>query len=213
VTPRAQTPDELPAPESVAELLALGDEAFVRCAYLAILGREPDAGGLAAYLEQVRAGEDKARLLSVMAQSDDGRQARPTLAGLAELVREHPAGPPPWPRRLLNGLMRRLLQQPMEPAQRGLRALDNRLWRIEQLLAEQARVQRRLGMEMAQLSISLDMLRGGSARGNMRSEAALPQEGGQQVPPAVEALLSEMKRLPPLDVDSAPTARGHAASD
>ncbi len=75
-------------PQSVAELLGLHDEEFVRCAYLSILGRPADPGGFAEYLRQIRLGMDKRMLLVVIATSAEGRaiHADERLPGLPELI-------------------------------------------------------------------------------------------------------------------------------
>ena len=57
----------------LAELLACEDYPFIRRAYWALLGREPDPGGLANYLERLRSGTPKVQVLSELAHSPEGR--------------------------------------------------------------------------------------------------------------------------------------------
>ena len=56
----------------LADLLACDDYSFVRRAYWVLLGREPDPGGLANYLDRLRSGTPKLQVLSELAQSPEG---------------------------------------------------------------------------------------------------------------------------------------------
>jgi hypothetical protein len=69
------------------QLLVLYDEAFVRSAYLNVLGRQPDPAGLASFLLQTRKGVDREQLIAALALSDEGR-ALPMerLPGLRDLL-------------------------------------------------------------------------------------------------------------------------------
>lgn len=66
----------------VTDFLVLHDRNFVRATYLAILRREPDPAGAENYVTQLRAGEHKARLMSELMQSDEGRRHKTTIRGL-----------------------------------------------------------------------------------------------------------------------------------
>lgn len=57
----------------LADLLACDDYSFVQRAYWVLLGREPDPGGLANYLDRLRSGTPKLQVLSELAQSPEGR--------------------------------------------------------------------------------------------------------------------------------------------
>ena len=63
----------------LAELLACDDYPFIRRAYWSLLGREPDPGGLANYLDRLRSGTPKLQVLSELANSSEGQ----TKGGLA----------------------------------------------------------------------------------------------------------------------------------
>ncbi|HWW20445.1 MAG TPA: DUF4214 domain-containing protein, partial [Steroidobacteraceae bacterium] len=65
----------------VKDLLTLEGEAFVRAAYLTLLGREPDPGGLGNYVRELNAGVRKLAILSKLRNSDEGRRHRATLRG------------------------------------------------------------------------------------------------------------------------------------
>jgi len=75
--------DYPPIPEALVEeasfdyssvpLIALHDQEFIEQAYLQILGREADPEGLDYYLNKLRAGEDKRKLLMRLRYSDEGR--------------------------------------------------------------------------------------------------------------------------------------------
>lgn len=80
--------DTLPDIQHVNQLLALRDARFVRAAYLSLLGREPDAEGLAQHLARVRTDHDKVAVVTHLVTSAEG-EARPhRLAGLQELLAE-----------------------------------------------------------------------------------------------------------------------------
>jgi uncharacterized protein DUF4214 len=75
------------AAETTDQLLALRGATFVRCAYHAVLGRDPDPGGLANYLDHLDRGMDKEQVLVDLATSPEGRKLDPgRLPGLKELV-------------------------------------------------------------------------------------------------------------------------------
>lgn len=73
---------------SLADLLSREDEAFVRCAYVSLLGREPDPEGLGHHLERVRGGESKRRLLAQLRASPEGRAFGASFPGLQALEGE-----------------------------------------------------------------------------------------------------------------------------
>lgn len=84
-----------PKVASVEELLSLDGEAFVRAAYLAVLGRTADPRGLAGLVEQLRLGVDKEQVLEALASSPEGKAAKastalPGLEATVERVRRHP---------------------------------------------------------------------------------------------------------------------------
>jgi hypothetical protein len=65
----------------------LYDRAFVLALYSAILRRAPDAGGETHYLELLRGGEDKAKLLGIFLHSEEGRKYPTVINGLAARLR------------------------------------------------------------------------------------------------------------------------------
>lgn len=67
---------------SLAELLAWDDLDFIRCAYVTILGRQPDPVGEAHYAIRLRAGRSKQEILWQLRKSSEGRQHDPGIAGL-----------------------------------------------------------------------------------------------------------------------------------
>ncbi|MED5619502.1 DUF4214 domain-containing protein [Ideonella sp. BN130291] len=89
---RLPPPDRLTlaGPAKLSELLALHDESFVRAAYLAILGRPADPGGLANYLSQVRSGIPKLEIAAELATSAEARRHAAALEGLEKVLRR------PW---------------------------------------------------------------------------------------------------------------------
>ncbi len=72
---------------SLAELLSWPDVDFVRCAYVTILGRQPDRDGEAYYAERVRAGHSKLEVLSQLRNSPEALGHDPGIAGLDRALR------------------------------------------------------------------------------------------------------------------------------
>ena len=72
------------APETptLSQLFALDDAAFLRKAYLALLGRPADNDGLAHYGQRLVDGETRIQLLRELGRSPEGRAARRSVPGL-----------------------------------------------------------------------------------------------------------------------------------
>lgn len=67
----------------LADFLNAHDEAFIRCAYRGILGREPDAHGNQHYLQQLRTGRmTKTDVLGRLRYSPEGRDRAVKIRGL-----------------------------------------------------------------------------------------------------------------------------------
>jgi Domain of unknown function (DUF4214) len=120
---------------TLEELLALHDEAFVQKAYMVILGRKPDAGGLANYLAHVRGGAEKSHILAELAKSPEGMLRNIDLPGMRNMLSRYPKRAPS----ILSRLFRRLTRSSIEPTERQLRVIDNKLYLLEQSLARQSR--------------------------------------------------------------------------
>ena len=75
-----------PAPNLKA-LLQLHDQQFVKCAYLTLLRRQPDAEGFNYYLDRVRAGVPKIQILGQFLDSLEARANGVKLPGLREAVK------------------------------------------------------------------------------------------------------------------------------
>ena len=121
--------------QSLEEILKLYDEAFVRAAYMAILGRAPDPSGLENYLSQVRAGASKAQILGELARSPEGIAAMRGPHGVQHLRKKYDKHPPIW-RRIIG----RVIGRRKESIDRQLRILDNRLYLVEQAITNQTGV-------------------------------------------------------------------------
>lgn len=68
---------------SLEQLLALSDAGFVRAAYKAVLGREPDATGAAFYLSALRNGQiGKKQVVAALRFSNEGRLRGSKIPGL-----------------------------------------------------------------------------------------------------------------------------------
>ena len=185
------------APATTGELLALHDVAFVQAAYRVLLGREADDGGLAAFVTQVRQGEDKALIVARLAQSEEGLQRRVKLDGLDGLLRAHAPQRRAWPVRALRRLSRAFVRSANEPVERMLRVLDNRLYRIEVALEHQGCELTRLRDTTAQVAITVDSLKlqhtGAQSVGAPRT-LAIPPVLPRQVPPRLEQVMQGLRR-------------------
>lgn len=84
-----QPPDPGIRATSLDELLALRDRAFVRSAYLTVLGREADPDGEAHHLYWLRRGVLKMQILGQLRRSREGRAYDPVIAGLDRAIRRH----------------------------------------------------------------------------------------------------------------------------
>jgi hypothetical protein len=87
-------------------MMALDDEAFVRQAYLRLLGRGADADGLSSYLQQLQHGLSRAEAYQALASSEEAQryearrqQMRRSLAVSAPMARSTAMMPAPtwWP--------------------------------------------------------------------------------------------------------------------
>lgn len=72
---------------SLAELLSWQDEDFVRCAYVTMLGRQPEPDGEFYYVERVREGESRMKILWELRKSPEGRRHDPGIRGLDKRLR------------------------------------------------------------------------------------------------------------------------------
>lgn len=72
---------------SVSEIMRADGEIFVRWAYITMLGRPADAGGLAFYLRRMSEGKTKVSILKQMKKSAEGRAYHARLPGLGNAIR------------------------------------------------------------------------------------------------------------------------------
>ena len=118
--------------DSLDALLELHDESFVTGAYRLVLGRDPDADGMAAYLGQVRAGRRREVIIAAMAGSPEGRPRAESIPGLVQLSRRVADQRPALPLRALRRALRALSSNP----DGTLGSLENRLGLQTQLLRQ-----------------------------------------------------------------------------
>jgi Domain of unknown function (DUF4214) len=90
---------------SLVGLLSLHDDEFVDAAYLAVLGRDPDAEGRAYYLARVRTGYSKLSVLNQLRASGEPHNGA-NVRGLSSGLRRYRLGRLP----LLGWLFRKLLR-------------------------------------------------------------------------------------------------------
>lgn len=107
---------------SLAELCSFHDIEFVRCAFVTILGRQPDPSGETAYLRSLRAGTAKLSIIRDLRISAEGAGHDPGIAGLDRALRKHRNANVPvvgWFIRQFTGRMGN------GPIERSLRILEN----------------------------------------------------------------------------------------
>lgn len=114
-------------PEDADGLLQLADEAFVRAAYGAVLGREPDPGGLAAHLRQVRQGVPRVDIVAALAKSPEAHQRGAPPAWVKEWLAAALPQQTSGPRRLFS----RIAQALLRPVVTQLHRIENTLMRLE----------------------------------------------------------------------------------
>jgi hypothetical protein len=118
-----------PVATDISELLALDDLAFIDCAYKSLLKRAPDAVGLSHYLQLIRSGAAKMRVVSKLFFSAEGRKAAPSLRGLRRTILQY------WlASNWLTGWWYRPIAQVEgnTPLECRLRAVENALMRMSQ---------------------------------------------------------------------------------
>jgi len=187
-----------PIADGVATLLTLGDVEFVHRAYKTLLGRDVDQSGLSNYVGQLRGGADKAQLLVDIATSLEGRRRQIHLLGLDALVEAAERRSASRWTRLLRRLTRPLQTSP-ESLERGWRIVDNHLHRIDAALATQAVCIAALRAEVATLTSRLEAPPPAQTGSLAAATASL---AGRQVPPRVQTLLNDLRRMRALRVEA-----------
>ncbi|MGC9206477.1 DUF4214 domain-containing protein [Acidithiobacillus sp.] len=114
--------------ENIAELLACEDIEFIKCAYLSILGRDPDPEGVNYYLNRLHSGVSKYEIVVQLISSDEAAAHKPEIFGLKKMVRLFKIGQIPligWIYRIVYGL------EGNGFSHRKLRTLENKLYLLE----------------------------------------------------------------------------------
>lgn len=176
--------DTLPDIQHVNQLLALRDARFVRAAYLSILGREPDAEGLAHHLARVRSDHDKVAVVNHLATSAEGLARPHQLAGLQELLAEQRPRDgriARWLQRVAMGFSGvRRVEASLDAAAEDLSGrLDALEGRLEQLAAQLAQTAEATRQDTARLRELLERQTAGlgtSVAGCQASVAACEQQ-------------------------------------
>jgi FkbM family methyltransferase len=135
---------------SLAELLAWNDVDFVRCAYVTILGRQPDAEGEAYYTDRIRRGHSKFEVLWQLRRSAEGPGHDPGIAGLDRALKMAAWQRRPtigWPLRVCFG------GEASDRTSKRHRAVLNEVARVQ---LEQERQAMRLGDIVAKLAHLID---------------------------------------------------------
>lgn len=122
-TPVVNQPTAIKA-TTLEELLAHYDIQFIYCAYLTLLGREPDADGLNYYSRRLRSGFSKISVLLQLKQSFEGKSHAADVTGLNSAINKYKKEQQPligWVFRLVND------GENNHPTERKLRILENQL--------------------------------------------------------------------------------------
>jgi FkbM family methyltransferase len=119
-----------------ADLASLSGEQFVETCYLWLLNRQPDPSGKADYLRQLERGESKVAIIERIVWSDEGRRVGVRVEGL-------------WARSILNRmekwpLVRSFVQIQTQDTAQSLRAVENKLHRLIEGLADTDQINLRL---------------------------------------------------------------------
>jgi FkbM family methyltransferase len=120
---------------SLNELCDFADRDFVRCAFVTMLGRQPDPQGEAYYLRRLRDGESMLTILWALRRSGEGRAHDPGITGLDRTLRKHRNANLPvvgWLVRLLTG------REGNSAVERRLRTIANTLTVERNLAAARA---------------------------------------------------------------------------
>ncbi|WP_295633378.1 DUF4214 domain-containing protein [Novosphingobium sp.] len=119
--------------DSLASLCALADLDFVRCAYVTILGRQPDAAGESFYVSRLRSGADKLTILGQLRFSSEGALHDPGIAGLDRVLRRHRMANRP----LIGWFIRLFSHQRGETTlERSIRSVQNELGIVSTRMTE-----------------------------------------------------------------------------
>jgi glycosyltransferase involved in cell wall biosynthesis len=120
--------DDAIASSELYELMCHYDEPFVRKAYVAVLGREADDGGLRNYLQRVREGEERIEILAELRDSEEGKTRLLRIPGLDTAIASH--------RRAATSPLRMALQwfgmaQSLAQSQRNIRVTENQAYALD----------------------------------------------------------------------------------
>lgn len=107
---------------SLAELLGWNDLDFVRCAYVTILGRQPDPEGESYYVQRIRAGHSKEEVLWQLRRCPEGRDHDPGIAGLDRALKSAARARRPFTGAIFRTLFGGESDQPLV---RRIRRLEN----------------------------------------------------------------------------------------
>ncbi|NDU87445.1 MAG: glycosyltransferase [Ferrovum sp.] len=114
------------AVSTLDELLSYHDERFIRCAYLTLLGRTPDADGMGFYLKKIRSGTSKAEIIYQISSSKEGKKHHAYLAGLDKFILSR--------RWMRYSFLRMLLCKWLDGGYTGkkIRVLENQLYQLDE---------------------------------------------------------------------------------
>ena len=147
--------------DSLSELLSWDDVDFVRCAYVTILGRQPDATGEHHYTNRLRMGDSKYTILWQLRRSEEGPNHDPGIAGLDRSLKREALRR----NRLFGWLVRGFLQgEGVSKQDRRFRQLQNRLAVVATQQSHQMDAVFAIQSQGSELVASLEKIAGDVAR-------------------------------------------------
>lgn len=146
---------------SLAELLTWDDVDFVRCAYVTVLGRQPDEGGEFHFTNRLRMGDSKYAILWNLRRSDEGPGHDPGIAGLDRTLRREALRR----NRLFGWLVRAVVPgEGVSREDRRFRQVCNRLALVAQQQSRQAAAVVAIRSQGHELLTRLDAMSGQTAQ-------------------------------------------------
>lgn len=121
---------------AMQSLLQLYDKNFVIKAYETILGRSPDQSGMQHYLAQVRSGVAKEELIAELIRSPEGQIRATEVPALKQYIDKYPGRV----NLFLSRVFRRFVGATSKKDEQCARALENRLFLMEQRIASNAQL-------------------------------------------------------------------------
>jgi hypothetical protein len=173
---------------SLRELLSWDDVDFVRCAYVTVLGRQPDPEGEAYYTDRIRRGHSKMEVLWQLRRSPEGPSHDPGIAGLDRALKRAA-----WARKPVVGWVLAMVGvgEGEAPSWQRHRVLSNELVRLrKEIFARSEAIEiavQQNARELSTLRSLMERPAGGISKATCSDTAQKPAETAPNPAPAVPA--------------------------